>query len=64
MNRGSLIAIVETEDRKSEIQKLLPEKVNAIFDTVSSIKEPTISSGKLTREDIAKRINLHVPAEF
>ena len=64
LNRGSLIAIVETEDRNSDIQKLSPEKVNAIFDTVSSIKEPTISSGKLTREDIAKRINLHVPAEF
>ena len=62
LNGGSIIGIVETKDRHLYIQKLSPEKVNEIFNTIGSIKEPTISSGKLSRDDIIKRIYLHVPA--
>ena len=64
LKRGSIIGIFETASRDSKIQKLSPQLVNEIFNTVSSVKEPTFSSSKLTREQIIKRINLHVPAEF
>jgi hypothetical protein len=64
LNRGSIIGMVEIEDRHSDIQKLSQQKANEIFNTIGAIKDPTISSGKLTREEIVKRVNLHVPAEF
>jgi hypothetical protein len=64
LNRGSIIGIVEIEDRHSDIQKLSPQKANEIFNTIGAINDPKISSGKLTREEIVKKINLHVPEEF
>ena len=60
LNRGSIIRIVETEDRNSEIEKLSPIKVNEIFKTIGAIQAPIISSKNLTREEIY----LQAPMEY